>query len=594
MHTFHIPVMGTGYTITSPIKVGKFGINSVVSLGDDQLMESIRPKLCDEFGIKFQNIDQNDPDKRAKRITAYLNVLQDIIDLQIQEIYAKPIDHVDIKKYFSLLPEGHRAKLIYQGEVESSKSGAPLSSLLKSEIRPGQIDVNIMTKLDKVNYDDNKQQLPQEYNDAHAALRGFAVSKVNGSVVFSAGLNPALYSYIQNFSNFFPNSNGTIEKTVTIKVSDYRSALIQGKFLAKKGVWVSEFRIESGLNCGGHAFATDGQLMGEILHEFRELRDELRKELFSIFSKSIKDLGYAVPKNPPTIKYSAQGGLGTPEEHTFLLNEYNLDSIGWGTPFLFVPEAVEIDQPTLELICKAVENQYYTSKTSPFGIPFNSVKGNTQDDIKHQLILKNRPGSACPKKYLSLNTEFTEKPICTASREYQHKKILQLESMDLPEGKRKAAINEVKERACICVGLSNSAMKNYGVISKKDGTGVTICAGPNGAYFNRIMTLNEIVDHIYNRKTVILSANRPGMFLKEASMYLENFSKQLLNFDKENRREVKHMQSVRNNLIKSLKYYKSQFENHQSQGANAIRDMIVQANAYIASVNALAHNYGVL
>lgn len=50
-------------------------------------------------------------------------------------------------------------------------------------------------------------------------------------------------------------------KKVVIKVSDYRSALIQGKYLAKKGIWVSEFRIESGLNCGGHAFATDGYLL---------------------------------------------------------------------------------------------------------------------------------------------------------------------------------------------------------------------------------------------------------------------------------------------------------------------------------------------
>ena len=44
-------------------------------------------------------------------------------------------------------------------------------------------------------------------------------------------------------------------------MSDFRSALIQGKFLAKKGLEVAEFRIESGLNCGGHAFATDGHLM---------------------------------------------------------------------------------------------------------------------------------------------------------------------------------------------------------------------------------------------------------------------------------------------------------------------------------------------
>ena len=42
-------------------------------------------------------------------------------------------------------------------------------------------------------------------------------------------------------------NNGKLAKTIILKVSDYRSALTQGKILAKKGVWISEFRIESGL-----------------------------------------------------------------------------------------------------------------------------------------------------------------------------------------------------------------------------------------------------------------------------------------------------------------------------------------------------------
>ena len=54
-----------------------------------------------------------------------------------------------------------------------------------------------------------------------------------------------------------------------LKVSDFHSAVVQGKFLAKRGLWVSEYRIESGLNCGGHAFATKGLLLGPILDEFQ-------------------------------------------------------------------------------------------------------------------------------------------------------------------------------------------------------------------------------------------------------------------------------------------------------------------------------------
>ena len=70
---------------------------------------------------------------------------------------------------------------------------------------------------------------------------------------FSAGMNPRLYGYIADFDDFYP-SRMENKKKIVLKVSDYRSAIIQGKFLAKKGLWVSEYRIESGLNCGGHVF----------------------------------------------------------------------------------------------------------------------------------------------------------------------------------------------------------------------------------------------------------------------------------------------------------------------------------------------------
>ena len=99
-------------------------------------------------------------------------------------------------------------------------------------------------------------------------------------------MNPRLYNYLGNFKDFDVNEDGEFSKKVVIKVSDYRSALIQGKYLAKKGIWVSEFRIESGLNCGGHAFATDGFLLGPILEEFKLKRQELIDTLFEIYSKA--------------------------------------------------------------------------------------------------------------------------------------------------------------------------------------------------------------------------------------------------------------------------------------------------------------------
>src|SRR5690554_7915236 len=100
-------------------------------------------------------------------------------------------------------------------------------------------------------------------------------------------MNPKLYSYCDQFEDFFPTDNSLPKKKVILKVSDYRSALIQGKYLAKKGIWVSEFRIESGLNCGGHVFATQGLLMGPILQEFNEKKQDLQESMFELYNPAL-------------------------------------------------------------------------------------------------------------------------------------------------------------------------------------------------------------------------------------------------------------------------------------------------------------------
>jgi len=71
-HTFHIPVMGIGYTIDTPLKVAHLGIDSVISLVDDQLIERMREFYCDAYQIEYQKITTKVHDYRAKRITAYL------------------------------------------------------------------------------------------------------------------------------------------------------------------------------------------------------------------------------------------------------------------------------------------------------------------------------------------------------------------------------------------------------------------------------------------------------------------------------------------------------------------------------------------
>ena len=333
VHTFHIPVMGTAFTADSALKVAHYGINTVIALADDVLLERLRKYYSGLHNLSYNEIKNDTKDYRADRITSYLNMVNKVTSAKFEEFTSATKDKFEeVKKYFVMLPDGSEVKKEFNRFIEKSFSFEDLSSWLKENLSMGSIDVNIMTKVDKTNYF-KKEELPSEYNDAHAGLRGYANSDLASSVIFSAGMNPRLYGYIAQFDDFFPDENGYIKKKIILKVSDYRSAVIQGKFLAKKGLWVSEYRIESGLNCGGHTFATDGYLIGPILAEFRDRRQELIDDTFAVCKSALESSARILPNETLAVKITAQGGVGTAEEHNFLINHYNLDTVGWGNSF---------------------------------------------------------------------------------------------------------------------------------------------------------------------------------------------------------------------------------------------------------------------
>ncbi|NCO63428.1 MAG: hypothetical protein GW827_10715 [Flavobacteriales bacterium] len=559
-HSFHIPVMGIGFTIDTPLKVAKYGIDSVISLVDDILLEKLRKMYSEKFEIPYKEITDKIEDFRAKRITSYLNLIGDLAERNFETLKNVSVEKSeDIKAYINMLPNGSSLKSEFKKITENGFNLSEIKNWANKNLTLGHIDVNIMTKVDKDNYIKNVK-LPVEYNDAHAALRGFANSKLKSSVILSAGMNPRLYAYMSQFEDFYPNEAGHFNKKIILKVSDYRSAIIQGKFLAKKGLWVSEYRIESGLNCGGHAFATDGYLLGPVLQEFKEKREELRESIQEILNQELKNQGRIVSQNPLSLKISAQGGVGTDEEHEFLLEHYQLDSIGWGTPFLLVPEATTVDEKTLQQLVEAKEDDLYLSDISPLGVPFNNLKGNTKDLEKEAFIDKGRPGSSCPKKFVSLNKEFKETGICTASREYQYLKIKELDDKQLSPEAYQESLNKITEKTCTCVGLGTSTLLAYNLDTKVEGKGVSICPGPNMAYYSKIMSLKNMTDHIYGRDNMITRTDRPNMFIKELHIYIDFLKNKLEEVKKDmNKKEEKYLLTFTNNMKEGLLYYQELF-----------------------------------
>lgn len=513
--------MGTGFSIDTPLRVSQYGIDSVISLVDDILLEQMRKMYCGKYAIPYSEITEKAEDFRAKRITSYLNLINNLAQKKFEELKSATIEKGnEIKEYFNLLPDSSALKSEFRSLTAKYIHLDEIRGWLKDNLSMGSIDVNIMTKVNKVNYK-KEEKLPIEYNDAHAALRGYANSDLHSSIVLSAGMNPRLYSYMEQFEDFYPDENGEIKKKIVLKVSDYRSALIQGKFLAKKGLWVSEYRIESGLNCGGHTFATEGYLLGPILAEFKDNRNTLIQSVYEIMVRALSNKSRTVPKNELPLKITAQGGVGTSEEHQFLLDHYQVDSVGWGTPFLLVPEATNVDKTTLNKLMEAKEDDLYLSNISPLGVPFNSLKGNTKDIEKLVLLDKGILGSVCPKRFLLSNNEFTEKLLCTASRRYQQLKLKELKKETLTPEEYRNKFEKIVDKSCLCVGLGNSALLVNEIETGVEGGGVSICPGPNMAYFSKEMSLKELVDHIYGRTNVITRTNRPNMFIKELKIYID-------------------------------------------------------------------------
>jgi hypothetical protein len=309
----------------------------VIALADDDLIEKMRNFYSTKFNIPYEEITQKFHDYRAQRITSYLNLVDKIVKEKFENFKTELTESkTALENFMAMLPNTSDIKKGFQNLLDDGITFKEnMRQYIESHLFPGEIDVNIMTKLDKDNFVKD-EQLPIEFNDAHAALRGFANCNLASSVVLSAGMNPRLYSYFENFKDFFPNENNELKKKIILKVSDFRSAMIQGNFLAKKGLWVSEYRIESGLNCGGHAFATDGLLLGTILEEFKQKKELLTQSAHDLMSKALELKNQFLPKNPLALKITVQGGVGTAEEHQFLLNEYKVDAVGWGSPLSLI------------------------------------------------------------------------------------------------------------------------------------------------------------------------------------------------------------------------------------------------------------------
>lgn len=104
-HSFHIPVLGLGFTIDTPIKVARFGISSVLSIVEDEMIERMRQVYSRRYDLEYTPIPRGEDDYRARRITAYLNAVDIIVARQLEVLRALPFEEGnELAKYLNCCP----------------------------------------------------------------------------------------------------------------------------------------------------------------------------------------------------------------------------------------------------------------------------------------------------------------------------------------------------------------------------------------------------------------------------------------------------------------------------------------------------------
>jgi len=134
--------------------------------------------------------------------------------------------------------------------------------------------------------------------------------------------------------------------------------------------------------------------------------------------------------------------------------------------------------------------------------------------------------------------------------------------MNLEKGEYQEQFDNIVAKACICNGLGTSALQVNQIDTKFEGTGVTICPGPNMAYFSEPVTLKSMVDHIYGRTNIIKRKDRPNVFIKELQLYISYLnSKAEHNKTAFDQKQAEFLDGFKKNLMDGIEYYKTMFSN---------------------------------
>jgi hypothetical protein len=116
---------------------------------------------------------------------------------------------------------------------------------------------------------------------------------------------------------------------------------------------------------------------------------------------------------------------------------------------------------------------------------------------------------------------------------------------------------------------------------KLEKDGVSICPGPNLAYYSKTSTLQDMTNHIYGKSTVMQRTDRPNMFIKELGLYVDFLQNKLdtsLNFM--DKKQERYFGKFIKNMDEGVAYYKNLFSNKKESFNDSKETILKELNNY--------------
>ena len=163
-------------------------------------------------------------------------------------------------------------------------------------------------------------------------------------------------------------------------------------------------------------------------------------------------------------------------------------------------------------------------------------------------------------------------PTCTASSEYQDKKIRELKARKLPAATYQKEFDSIVEKSCICSDLGDTAMKKYDItVKNKPDLTPAVCPGPNLAFFSRTASLQAMVSHIYGRINILNPTRaRPHMFLNELGLYIQYLQDKVAKaVPTQTMENNKYFREFAEHLFSGIQYYENLVKNFAEESEAA-------------------------